>query len=235
MTSTDLTSELTEAEALKLTAEIKAWAGTLWQKLKQAHDGKAWKAMGYGSWTEYLSTEFDVSRSRGYQLVAHANAIAELADAAGVEVSTMVDTSERITRGLDLASTAEEVRRQVAVLPQDATDDERAAVTRRVVNFRRAPQPVAPRATDVGVSGDACYSPAETQVILRGVPHIVAVLDHLREHGHEVRVYDIIALFVIRRAEASSLTSEQTELILAELERLEAADEGSGGVGSVVR
>jgi len=127
-------AELSKEEAVKLTAEIKAWAGTLWQKLKEAHDGKAWRAMGYTSWSEYLSTEFDISRSRGYQLIAHANAIAELTDAAGVDVSTNVDTlTEGQTRNLDVAAVADEVRTQVADLAEEATDEDRKVLLRNTL------------------------------------------------------------------------------------------------------
>lgn len=77
---------LDKAEAEKLTAEIKAWAGTLWVKLRQAHDGQAWRSLGYPSWSEYVRVEFDMSRSYAYRLVSHATAVAELEAGSGHRV-----------------------------------------------------------------------------------------------------------------------------------------------------
>ena len=84
--------------AQAITDDIRAWAGTLWLKVEAAYLGRAWVALGYPSWGAYLDAELDISRGRGYQLVAHATAVRQLAAAAGVEVSTAVDIPERATR-----------------------------------------------------------------------------------------------------------------------------------------
>lgn len=143
---------LGRAEAEKLTAEIKAWAGTLWVKLRQAHDGQAWRSLGYPSWSEYVRVEFDMSRSRAYQLVSHARAVAELEVAAGIDVSTDVDSpgmspigdtlTEGATRDLDVPAAAEAVREAVADLPEDAPAADRAAIVGKAVAAHRpAPRP----------------------------------------------------------------------------------------------
>ena len=138
---------LTKFEANELTAEIKAWAGTLWQKLRQAHDGQAWKPLGYTGWAEYVRVEFDMSRSYAYRLVSHANAVAELEAAAGIEpgeeVSPIGDTlPEGSTRDLDLPAATEAVAEAVADLDEDATDEDRAAIVAEAVEAHRpTPRP----------------------------------------------------------------------------------------------
>lgn len=135
--------ELTEDEARKLTAEIKAWAGTLWLKLKEAHDGRAWKPLGYTSWAEYVRVEFDLSRSYSYTLISHADAVLELAEVSGAEVSSMADTlPPRVTRDADLEAAKAEITERVADLPDDATDEDRAALVADAVrNNPKSPAP----------------------------------------------------------------------------------------------
>jgi len=105
---------MTKDEALAITAEIKSWSTTLWQKLKQAHDGQAWRALGYKSWRAYIDTEFEMGKSQAYRLLTHANAVYEIAGAAGLdpeELSPAGDTfTERQTRGLDLEAVTEAIR-----------------------------------------------------------------------------------------------------------------------------
>jgi hypothetical protein len=125
---------MTEAEARKITAEIKTWAGTLWLKIEAAHRGQAWRALGYESWGTYLEAEFDISRSRGYQLVAHARAVRALAEAAGIEdESTMWTPREGHTRHLDAEAVAADVAERAADLPDDATDEDRAELVKVTV------------------------------------------------------------------------------------------------------
>lgn len=62
-------NELTEAEARELTSAIQSTITATYILLERAHSGKAYKALGYDSWTEYISTEFDFSVQRSYQLL----------------------------------------------------------------------------------------------------------------------------------------------------------------------
>lgn len=87
---------LTESEARDLTRQIQGFAETTWKLLVKAHEGRAHLALGYGTWEEYVRAEFDLSRSRSYQLIDLGRVVAELDG-----VSTMVDTdtiSEREAR-----------------------------------------------------------------------------------------------------------------------------------------
>jgi hypothetical protein len=73
---------MTEEAARRVTDSIKAAATATWILIKRAHDGKAWKSLGYSTWSEYVSTEFDMSTSRSYQLINQASVISELESAA---------------------------------------------------------------------------------------------------------------------------------------------------------
>ena len=120
--------------AQAITDDIRAWAGTLWLKLKTAHDGRAYKAMGYSTWVDYLRDEFDISKSQGYRLLAHARTMDQLADAAGLyEASPIGDIPEGQTRDLDLRSVADAIAEQVHQLPHDATDADRATIVTKVI------------------------------------------------------------------------------------------------------
>jgi hypothetical protein len=90
--------ELDYEGALELTQRIKSTSSELWDLLLEAHQGKAWRALGYLSWRDYVGSEFQMSRSRAYQLVDQAIVIAEIEAAAGA--STSVDISEAAARDL---------------------------------------------------------------------------------------------------------------------------------------
>lgn len=75
-----------EASAKQLTMDIKSTSTALYVLLKRAHDSKAWVALGYKSWTEYIENEFEFSRTRSYQLINQANVIEVINEASGVEV-----------------------------------------------------------------------------------------------------------------------------------------------------
>lgn len=82
---------LTKAQAEDLTRSIRDAAEVIWVLIARAHAGKAWKALGYDSWAEYVREEFNMSRSRSYQLLDQAKVIeavnAAIPDGAEVTVS----------------------------------------------------------------------------------------------------------------------------------------------------
>jgi hypothetical protein len=54
-----VTVQLTESQARHLTDQIIGAIDDLWVKVRQAYQGRAWVALGYGSWKEYVRAEFD--------------------------------------------------------------------------------------------------------------------------------------------------------------------------------
>lgn len=126
--------DFTEAEAKAITLSIKAYAKQTCFKLADAHDGRAYLAMGYDTFEAYCAAELDISRSRGYQLLRHAAAMREIGEAAGIDpVSTNVDTTEGQTRAIDTSAVAAEVADRVAAEP-DADEGRRAEIVSEVVD-----------------------------------------------------------------------------------------------------
>jgi hypothetical protein len=83
-------AQMTKAEAEKLTSRINRDGYRLGELLLQAHDGRAWAALGYRSWSAYIATEFTFSRATSYRLLA-----------AEREPDALVQGSERLTTETD--------------------------------------------------------------------------------------------------------------------------------------
>jgi hypothetical protein len=71
----DLEYEMSEGKAREITDAIRAASAATYILLAQAHSGKAYKALGYDTWAEYVKNEFDISASRSYQLLDLSKAI----------------------------------------------------------------------------------------------------------------------------------------------------------------
>jgi hypothetical protein len=83
---------LDEASAKALTERIRTTVEGLWSLVVEAHDRRAHVALGYATWGDYVRAEFNMSRSRSYQLIDQGRAIAAIEEA----VSTVVDTKPRV-------------------------------------------------------------------------------------------------------------------------------------------
>jgi hypothetical protein len=94
----DHPAALDAAQARVLTERIKSAVAHISRLLLEAHDGRAWLALGYETWAAYVEAEFKFSKQRSFQLIDHARFIRALEAATGG--STMVDLPERISRGL---------------------------------------------------------------------------------------------------------------------------------------
>lgn len=76
--------QLSLSEARELTHQIKSGVCHVSSLLLKAHDGRAWSALAYTSWAEYVHVEFGFSRSRSYELLEHARVLQALTQAAGL-------------------------------------------------------------------------------------------------------------------------------------------------------
>ena len=75
----DLKRDLTKPEAEQLTTWIKQDLEAAWGKLTFARTHNAQKALGYGTWEEYVKTEFSMSRQHSYRLLDQGKVIAAIA------------------------------------------------------------------------------------------------------------------------------------------------------------
>lgn len=70
--------ELTAEEARALTTEIQHVTVRTWLLVAEAHERKAWKALGYSSWKQYVTEELRMSEPRSFQLLDQAKIMQEL-------------------------------------------------------------------------------------------------------------------------------------------------------------
>ena len=64
-----VTAEMTKTCARELTDRIKTAVNDVSEMLWRAHQGKAWKALGYDTWKSYTAAEFRMSEQRSFQLL----------------------------------------------------------------------------------------------------------------------------------------------------------------------
>lgn len=132
-TVVDIAEPLNETEARSLTDTIRNAVDVLWALIARAHAGGAWKALGYDSWGEYVKAEFDMSRSRSYQLLDQARVVAEIE--AAVPDGTTINITEAAAR--DLKGVLEEVVPQIRERTAGLGPDEAADVLEEIVAEQR--------------------------------------------------------------------------------------------------
>lgn len=138
------TGNLSHDEARTLTAEIRDAVENVWDLLKQAHDGKAWSALSYPTWEEYVKQEFQMGRSQSYRMLDYANIREAL--------SPMGDTqpTERQARPLvELEKPSQQKKAWKAALKNTngapTAKDVQAAVDEIKPPPKPAPKPTTPR------------------------------------------------------------------------------------------
>jgi hypothetical protein len=120
---------LTRETATELTRSIRDAAEVIWVLIARAHAGKAWKALGYSNWAEYVNDEFNMSRSRSYQILDQAKVIAAINEATpqGAELSV----SESSAR--DLKYVIQEAVPEIKEKTQGLPPEEAVAVTQEII------------------------------------------------------------------------------------------------------
>ncbi len=114
-------AKLGEADAL--TGQVREEAERTWALLVEAYDGEAWAALGYASWDDYVTAEFDPAVSPAHRLLDRARvgldsdedgpSEVELSPSEAHDlVGQVVLSLEALTMGLDLID--------LATLPLDA-------------------------------------------------------------------------------------------------------------------
>lgn len=119
---------MSKEKATMLTEDIKSTTSALYVLLKQAHDERAWVALGYKTWAEYVETEFEFSRARSYQLINQANVIEEINEAGGIPLYI----TEREARAIKkrLPEITEKIKNEVS---EDDSDAEVEAKVREIL------------------------------------------------------------------------------------------------------
>ena len=125
--------ELTYDEATNLTSTIRNAANMLWFLIVKAYEGKAWKVLGYTSWGEYVTEEFDMSRSRSYQIIDQAKVIKAIEAAA--PGGTKIKLSEAAAR--DLKHVLDNVIPEIKEKTQGLNAEEAEGVVEEILKEQR--------------------------------------------------------------------------------------------------
>jgi len=116
---------LTADEARALTDKIKADADRLYVRVREAQRRRAWEALDYRSFEDYVRQEFGYGRRAAFYALRRGTLTEEIAAAAGIEC-TAVHLSAAAARRIESDQVVEAVRRRVAEGddPLRAVDDE---------------------------------------------------------------------------------------------------------------
>lgn len=127
---------LTQDGAKELTRSIRDAAEVIWVLIARAHAGKAWLALGYDSWADYVREEFNMSRSRSYQLLDQAKVIEAINKAmpSGAEVA-LSESSAR-----DLKFVIQEAVPEIKEKTKGLDPEEAVKVTQEIIAKYEAKQ-----------------------------------------------------------------------------------------------
>jgi hypothetical protein len=89
---------LTVDQAKEITERIKTTTNVLYLLIKRAHAGKAYTALGYSNFEEYVRSEFNFSRSYAYKLLNQATVIEAIEEVA--PEGTSIYIGDATARGL---------------------------------------------------------------------------------------------------------------------------------------
>lgn len=143
---------LAEQDARTLTEMIRNTSDVLWALLARAHEGRVWVPLGYGTFADWVKAEFDLSRSRAYQLLNQARVIEALTAAAPDGTPVGVSEAQARMIGPQLDEMVALVGERTAGLdPQSAADEIAAIIGQR----RAAPARALPQRNVPGVRWDA--------------------------------------------------------------------------------
>lgn len=122
--------EMTEGEAQEITEAIRSAATATYILLAQAHERKAYKALGYETWADYVKEEFEMSAQRSYQLLDLSRAVAMI-EAATPE-GTVVKLTEAQAR--DIKRELPRITEQLAKETKEKTPEDASADVDRIID-----------------------------------------------------------------------------------------------------
>lgn len=193
-------TSLESGEARTLTERIRQRLGNLSLLLLQAHDRRAWAALGYQSWEKYVQDELGLSRSRSYELLQHGRVMTAL-HAAGITAG-VTEINPYCASQLEphLTETIADIKQR---LHPDMADSKVKQVVRDVIAKKRMEA--------VHVASEAQPAqPSVTRTMLQG-PTSISFLDRLRQVAQSVLELppDSDLFAAIDDADADSLSAVQ--------------------------
>lgn len=121
--------DMDETEAREVTEAIRSAATATYILLAHAHEGKAYKALGYDTWADYVREEFEISSQRSYQLLDLSKAVKMIESAA--PEGTNVKLTEAQARGIK--KELPKITEQIAEATKGKTPEEAEEEIDRIV------------------------------------------------------------------------------------------------------
>lgn len=115
--------QFSKVKAQEITESIKSASVALHSLMTEAYRYKAHKALGYDTWEEYVKTEFDISRSRSYQLIHYTETLEMIQEA--VPEGTEIRLTEAQARDLkaELPRITEVIEQETHEMSPDEAED----------------------------------------------------------------------------------------------------------------
>lgn len=123
-------------QAVEATSRVNAYAKRLPMVVKDVFDGRAWEALGYMSWEDYVDDALVITRRYANMLLAAAVNLELLAEMFDVDVD-LFGLPERVLRGIDPGTMVPAITDALAELSGDASDEERVEVIESTVRTER--------------------------------------------------------------------------------------------------
>lgn len=111
----------TADEARDITERMRSHRDDLWRLAVESHDRRAWAALGYSSWRDYIEAEVGVKSSQAYRLLDHGRTMLALAPVATLDSPMGESVDSPI--GESPLPTHESQTRPMARLPEDQRAD----------------------------------------------------------------------------------------------------------------
>lgn len=115
---------MTQEAAQELTTAIKSTSVALYILISEAHKGKAYRALGYETWKEYIETEFDdLSLRQSYRLLDLARVTEALEGAVPEGTKLKLTSAQAIAIKKELPKITDEVKEATeGKTPEEASD-----------------------------------------------------------------------------------------------------------------
>lgn len=133
---------MSTSEARAITDQIKEHTDAVWKLLVVAHEGQAWKPLGYSTWADYVAGEFSMSRAYSYRVLDQARVIRAIEEAVSPKGDIPAVLSEREARDIKpvLTAVVADIREGVADLGPAPEPEQVQSVVDEVVKAHR-PEP----------------------------------------------------------------------------------------------
>lgn len=155
----DNPGDLTREEAEELTASIQSTVTAVYVMLARAHQGRAYRALGYDTWEQYVKDQFDFSVRKSYRLLNLAETVKAIEEAAPTDTPISIT----ITEAQDIKRELPKVTARVKEETAGKTPEESAEIIQTIVDDTRAATQGNPPAESLTTPEDTPQAAPETK------------------------------------------------------------------------